>query len=72
MKDFRSYAHQMLTAIDGTEYFASKTIHCENCNHRELRDGKVQYFHSGLTPVVVQPGNGQVIALEPEYPGQRV
>jgi hypothetical protein len=32
-----------------------------------LRDGKVQYFHSVLTPVLVQPGNARVIALEPEF-----
>ena len=25
------------------------------------------YFHSVLTPVVAQPGNAHVIALEPEY-----
>jgi hypothetical protein len=67
LKDYRSYANQWLIAIDGTEYFSSKTIHCENCNHRALRDGKVQYFHSVLTPVLVQPGNARVIALEPEF-----
>jgi hypothetical protein len=66
-KKYRSFANQLLIAIDGTEYFSSKAIHCENCNHREGRDGKIQYFHSVLTPVVVQAGNKHVIALEPEF-----
>jgi hypothetical protein len=27
----------------------------------------MNYAHSALTPVIVKPGNEQVIALEPEY-----
>jgi hypothetical protein len=63
----RSFANQLLVAIDGTEYFSSKVIHCENCNHRELNNGKTNYFHSALTPVIVQSGNETVISLEPEF-----
>lgn len=63
----RSFANQLLVAIDGTEYFSSKAIHCENCSHRELNNGKTNYFHSALTPVIVQPGNETVISLEPEF-----
>ena len=67
LKKRRSYAEQLLIAMDGTEYFSSKKIHCENCNHRELSNGKTNYFHSVLTPVIVQPGNETVISLEPEF-----
>lgn len=67
LKDYRSYAHSLLVVIDGTQYFSSPKIHCENCNSRELSNGKTHYFHSVLTPVIAQPGNGCVIALEPEY-----
>ena len=63
----RSFANQLLVAIDGTEYFSSKVIHCENCSYRELNNGKTNYFHSVLTPVIVQPGNETVISLEPEF-----
>lgn len=67
LKSRRSYAKQLLVAIDGTEYFSSKNIECENCNHRELSNGKTNYYHSVLTPVIVQPGNEYVISLEPEF-----
>jgi len=67
LKKRRSFANQLLVAIDGTEYFSSKAIQCENCNHRELSNGKTNYFHSVLTPVIVQPGNETVISLEPEF-----
>jgi hypothetical protein len=63
----RCHANQLLVAMDGTEYFSSTNIHCENCNHRELSHGKTNYFHSALTPVIVQPGNETVISLEPEF-----
>jgi len=63
----RSFANQVLVAIDGTEYFSSKAICCSNCSHRELKKGKTNYFHSVLTPVIVQPGNETVISLEPEF-----
>ena len=50
-----------------TEYFSSKKIHCEQCSQRTLKNGESNYFHSVLTPVIVQPGNEHVISLEPEF-----
>lgn len=64
---FRSYGHHLLIAIDGTEYFSSQNIHCGNCNQRTLKNGKINYFHSVITPVIVQAENEHVISLEPEY-----
>lgn len=67
LKDFRSHANKLLVAIDGTQYFSSQKISCENCSSRELSNGKTNYYHSVLTPVIVQAGNKCVIPLEPEY-----
>jgi hypothetical protein len=67
LEGMRSHAYSLLIAMDGTEYFSSKKIHCQNCSQRELSNGKTNYFHSVLTPVIVQPGNEHVITLEPEY-----
>ena len=47
---FRSYSNSLLIAPDGTEYFSSQKIHGPNCSHRELANGKTNYFHSVLTP----------------------
>jgi len=66
LENWRSYGKQLLVAIDGTEYHSSSKIHCENCNHRELRNGVTNYYHSVLTPVIVQAGNEKVISLEPQ------
>jgi hypothetical protein len=64
---YRSHAHQLLVVMDGTQYFTSKKLHCPNCSQRLLSNGHIQYFHSVLTPVVAQPGNPHVLALEPEF-----
>jgi len=67
LDQMRSHGRNLLIAMDGTEYFSSKKVCCEKCSQRELLNGEIQYFHTVLTPVIVQSGNEYVIALEPEY-----
>jgi len=67
LESYRSYGKQLLIAMDGTEYFSSKKIHCKNCSERVLNNAETRYFHSVLTPVIVQPGNAHVLAVEPEF-----
>ena len=67
LEGYRSHAGQLLVALDGTQYFTSKKLHCPQCSQRVLSNGQTQYFHTVLTPVVAQSGNPQVVALEPEF-----
>jgi hypothetical protein len=64
---FRVLGDQLLVALDGTNYFASQAIHCRNCLTRQLSNGHTLYYHAAITPVIVCPGQSQVIALPPEY-----
>jgi hypothetical protein len=64
---FRSYNDNLLLAFDGTQYFSSNQIHCENCNQKKHTNGTVTYSHAVVTPVIVAPGNNKVIALQPEF-----
>jgi hypothetical protein len=64
---FRTFDNNLLFAFDGTQYFSSKKIHCQNCSHKTAANGVTTYSHSAITPVVVAPGNNRVIALEPEF-----
>lgn len=64
---FRSVADTLLVALDGTEYFSSTQICCPQCSTRTLRSGDTHYFHSVVTPVMVGPGQTQVIPLVPEF-----
>ncbi len=67
LDEFRSVSDTLLVAMDGTEYFSSTQICCPQCSTRTLRSGDTQYFHRVVTPVVVCPGQTQVIPLVPEF-----
>jgi hypothetical protein len=56
-----------LIGLDGTWYFSSSEIHCENCNKIRHKDGREEYYHSAITPVIVSPNSHDVIALRPEF-----
>jgi hypothetical protein len=67
LANFRGLSDQLLLALDGTQYFASKTIHCQNCLRRQTANGQTLNYHSAITPVIVYPGRSEVIALPPEF-----
>src|SRR6267378_5861302 len=55
-----------LLALDGTEYFSSKTIHCASCLHRGHRNGSITYAHQMLGAALIHPDQRAVIPLMPE------
>jgi hypothetical protein len=55
-----------LLALDGTEYFSSKTIHCPACLHRVHRNGSLTYAHQLLGAAIIHPDQRAVIPLMPE------
>jgi vacuolar-type H+-ATPase subunit E/Vma4 len=65
LDSFRSDSNNLLLAIDGTQYFASKQVHCKNC--KEHKNGTKTYSHAVITSVFVAPGNDKVISLAPEF-----
>ena len=67
LSPFRALSNQLLLAMDGTQYFSSNAIHCQNCLRRQNANGKTRYYHSAITPVLVSPGRSEVIALPPEF-----
>jgi hypothetical protein len=67
LSSFRVLDGQLLLALDGTNYFTSRTIHCHNGLTRQLSNGHTLFYHGAITPVIVCPGRAQVIALPPEY-----
>ena len=55
-----------LLALDGTEYFSSKTIHCASCLHKVHRNGSVTSSHQMLGAAIIHPDLRAVIPLMPE------
>jgi hypothetical protein len=67
LKPYQCLGGHLLVTLDGTQYFSSQTIHCEQCSTRQHKNGSTTYFHSAILPVIVAPGQSQVIALAPEF-----
>ena len=64
---FRRLDGRVLIALDGTEHFCSRKIHCQRCSTRKRSDGGTEYFHSFLGASIVAPGHQQVLPLPPEF-----
>ena len=64
---FRSVNDTLLIAFDGTDFFSSQKISCPCCSKAELKNGNTLYRHIAVTPVLVAPGQSNVIALAPEF-----
>jgi hypothetical protein len=67
VEDYRTLNSTLLLALDGTRYFSSQTLHCPQCSTAHHANGKTTYSHTVVTPVVVKPGESQVIPLAPEF-----
>lgn len=55
-----------LLSVDGTGFFSSPSVHCENCCEKKHRDGSVTYYHHMLCGAIVHPEHKQVFPLAPE------
>ncbi|MCY3769374.1 MAG: transposase [Gammaproteobacteria bacterium] len=57
---------RLLIALDGTQTFHSRKLHCPNCSTR-VKNGNTEYFHQMLAATVVAPGQAQTGPLPPEF-----
>jgi len=55
-----------LVSVDGTGYFYSDHIHCDQCCEKHHRDGSVSYYHQILGAVLLHPDLPCVLPLAPE------
>src|SRR5271169_283623 len=67
LEKFRSVGNTLLVALDGTGYFGSQSIHCDQCSVAHHKDGHTVYSHSVMLAAVVAPKLPHVIPLQPEF-----
>jgi hypothetical protein len=59
--------HYYLVSLDGTGYFSSKKVHCDQCLERKnSHTGEITYMHQLLGGAIVCPGHTEVVPLCPE------
>lgn len=66
LEGFGFYKGSYLISIDGTGFFSSHEIHCDNCCVKNHRDGTQTFYHQMLAGVVIHPDRKEVIPLAPE------
>jgi len=66
LEEYHCLMGTLLCSMDGTQYFGSHTVHCANCSTQE-REEETYYSHTMLAAVLVKPGKGEVLVLEPEF-----
>lgn len=63
---FKFYQGRYLLPLDGTGYFYSKSVHCDNCCTKNHKDGSVSYYHQVLSGAIVHPDQRVVLPFAPE------
>ena len=63
---YQGHLGRWLCALDGTQYFSSQKIHCDQCTTRVVNE-RIYYSHTLVAPLLVAPGENRIIALEPEF-----
>jgi hypothetical protein len=66
LDDYRGVENTRLISLDGTQYFSSQKVHCDNCRVA-VRDEETYYSHQVLLAVVCGAEQPQVVCLEPEF-----
>lgn len=60
---FQFLGDHYLVSSDGTGFFHSENVHCENCCVKNHRDGRTSYYHQMMCAVMVHPSQSTVIPL---------
>jgi hypothetical protein len=67
LEDFQIFYNTYCLAIDGTGYFFSDSVHCENCLEKKHKSqDECQYYHHMLCGAIVHPNKSNVIPIMPE------
>jgi hypothetical protein len=67
LQPLRRLDGRVLIALDGSEHFRSRKVHCPHCSTRRRADGATEYFHSFVGATLVAPGHATVLPLPPEF-----
>lgn len=67
LERYRYLDDRYLVPIDGTGFFSSHEVHCDNCCVKKHKNGTVTYYHQALSTVIVNPGYNQVFPMAMEF-----
>lgn len=66
LESFKFMDDHYLVSIDGTGFFSSPKIHCDNCCVKQHSNEEKTYYHQMLCGAIVHPDRNTVIPFAPE------
>lgn len=66
LEKFQIFPGTYYFPVDGSQFFASKDIHCEQCLTKEYQNGATNYSHQVLQGGIAHPDCSEVIPFMPE------
>lgn len=66
LEQFQYFEGYYLLSADGTGFFSSPTVHCDNCCVKNHSDGSKTYYHQMFCGAIVHPNQKTVIPFAPE------
>lgn len=67
LESYRYYENCLIVALDGVEHFHSESVHCNNCQCKNMSNGTIHYSHALLAASIVCPQQSEVFpcGIEP-------
>jgi hypothetical protein len=66
LEEFQIFKNMYYFPIDGSQFFSSKDIHCEQCLTKEHKTGEKTYSHYVLQGGIMHPDCSEIIPFMPE------
>jgi len=66
LDNYQGVAETRLISLDGTQYFSSQKVHCDNCRVT-VKDEEKHYAHQVLLAVLCAAEQAHVVCLDPEF-----
>lgn len=60
---YKTMGNKVIVSIDGTGFFQSNTVHCDQCLQRKRTGGKISYEHHALPAVLIHPNIKEVLPI---------
>ena len=67
LEEYQYIDNRYLIPMDGSGFFSSHDVHCDNCCVKEHKNGTATYYHQALATVIAHPEHKAVFPIALEF-----